>query len=309
MTFALSTLAVRATQLVVQTLADIRPVSISTINTYYGLYFLDTFDATDRLTLTAGGRFNWANIEIHDETGLAPNLNSNSWYFHFNPVVGGTYKLRDDVSAYASFSEANRTPVPAELACADPNNPCLLPSFLTGDPPLQQVVSYTEEVGLKGERTDVLSHQKMTWSLGFFSTLNTNDIINITSTILGRSSFANAGDTLRQGVEAQVNYWSGPLFMYAGYNFVDATFQSNLTLSSPFNPAADANSDIFVHPGDRIPGVPAHKFKAGFDYGLTPRWKVGADVIAASDQILFGDESNQNAPLWRLRYGEPPYLV
>ena len=279
-------------------LSDIRPVSISTINTYYGLYFLDTFDATDRLTLTAGGRFNWANIEIHDETGLAPNLNSNNLYFHFNPVVGGTYKLRDDVSAYASFSEANRAPVPAELACADPNNPCLLPSFLTGDPPLQQVVSYTEEVGLKGERTDVLSHQKLTWSVGFFSTLNTNDIINITSTILGRSSFANAGDTLRQGVEAQVNYWSGPLFMYAGYNFVDATFQNNLTLSSPFNPAADPTTlEIFVHPGDRIPGVPAHKFKAGFDYGITPRWKLGADLIAASDQFLFGDESNQNAPL------------
>ncbi len=278
-------------------LSDIRPVSISTRNTYYGLYFLDTFDATDQLTLTAGGRFNVANIQIHDETGLAPNLNSDNTYYHFNPVAGATYKVFDGLSLYGSFSEANRAPVAAELACADPDNPCLLPSFLTSDPPLKQVVSYTWEAGLKGGSTDVLSHQKMTWSVGFFHTLNTDDIINVASSIIGRSSFANAGDTLRQGVEAQINYWSGPLFAYANYNFVDATFRNNLTLSSPFNPFADAEGKIFVHPGDRLPGVPAHKFKAGVDYALTPRWRLGGDLIAASDQIFFGDESNQNAPL------------
>lgn len=278
-------------------LSDIRPVDISTTNTYYGLYFLDTFDATDRLTLTAGGRFNVANIQIHDETGLAPNLNSDDTYFHFNPVAGGTYKLLDGVSLYGSFSEANRAPVAAELACADPDNPCLLPSFLTSDPPLKQVVSYTWEVGLKGSSADALARQKMTWSLGYFHTLNTDDIINVASPIIGRSSFTNAGDTLREGVEAQINYWQGPLFAYAGYNFVEATFQSNLTLQSPFNPFADEDGNIFVHPGDRLPGVPMHKFKAGVDYSVTPRWRMGADLIAASNQIFFGDESNQNAPL------------
>jgi hypothetical protein len=33
--------------------------------------------------------------------------------------------------------------------------------------------------------------------------------------------------------------------------------------------AADDDGNIFVHTSDRLPGVPAHKFKAGFDYGLT----------------------------------------
>jgi outer membrane receptor protein involved in Fe transport len=228
---------------------------------------------------------------------LAPDLNSNSTYSRFNPVGGATYKLFDGISVYGSYSEANRAPVAAELACADPNNPCLLPSFLTSDPPLNQVVSNTWEAGFRGDSTDVLSHQKVTWSLGWFRTLNTDDILNVTSTIIGRSSFANAGDTLRQGLEAQVDYWSGRLFAYAGYNFVDATFQNDLTLASPNSPSADADGNIFVHAGDRLPGVPVHKFKAGVDYGVTSKWRVGADLVAASNQIFFGDESNQNTPL------------
>ena len=212
-------------------------------------------------------------------------------------MVGATYRLFDGISLYTSYSEANRAPVAAELACADPLNPCLLPSFLTSDPPLKQVVSQTVEAGFRGENIDILEAQKVTWSLGYFRTLNNDDILNVTSTILGRSSFANAGQTLRQGLEAQVNYWSGRLFAYAGYNFVDATFQSDLTLASPFSPSADGDGNIFVRPGDRLPGVPAHKFKAGFDYGLTSRLRAGADLIAASNQIFFGDESNQNTPL------------
>jgi outer membrane receptor protein involved in Fe transport len=162
---------------------------------------------------------------------------------------------------------------------------------------LKQVVSRTVEAGFRGENTDILSAQKISWSAGYFRTANSDDITNVTSSISGRSSFANAGETLRQGLELQVNYWSGRLFAYMGYNYVDATFQSDITLASPFSPAADGDGNIFVHPGDRLPGVPAHKFKAGFDYGLTSKWRFGADLLAASDQIFFGDESNENKPL------------
>ncbi|MBS0232070.1 MAG: TonB-dependent receptor [Proteobacteria bacterium] len=281
-------------------LSDIRPVDISTTNTYYGAFFSDTFDATDQLAITVGGRYNIADLTIHDETGLAPDLNGSPTYSRFNPQVGATYQLFDGISLYGGYSEANRAPVAAELACADPNQPCLLPSFLTSDPPLKQVVSHTWEAGFRGEDTNILSHEKISWSLGYFRTENDDDITDVASSIIGRSSFANAGETLRQGLEAQVNYWSGRLFAYASYNFVDATFQSDLTLPSPNNPLnvnGDDDFTISVHPGDRLPGVPAHKFKAGVDYGLTSRWRVGADLIAATNQIYFGDESNQNAPL------------
>ncbi|HEX2841349.1 hypothetical protein [Hyphomicrobium sp.] len=54
---------------------------------------------------------------------------------------------------------------------------------------------------------------------------------------------------------------------------------------------------MFVTPGDQITGVSAHKFKAGFDYWLTRQWRFGADLIAASSQFFFSDNSNLNAPL------------
>ena len=60
----------------------------------------------------------------------------------------------------------------------------------------------------------------------------------------------------------------------------------------------DPNEEcIEVLPGDHIPGIPAHIFKAGFDYWLTSKWKFGADLIATSGQYFYGDENNSNPKL------------
>jgi outer membrane receptor protein involved in Fe transport len=52
-----------------------------------------------------------------------------------------------------------------------------------------------------------------------------------------------------------------------------------------------------VRPGDRIPTVPRHLFKAGLDYWVTPQWRIGGDVIAVSSQFFRGDEGNDDEPL------------
>ena len=104
------------------------------------------------------------------------------------------------------------------LACANPLQPCLLPSFLTNDPPLKQVVSQTWEAGVRGEKTS--ANERLNWSVGYFRSLNINDILTVQSEIIGRSSFENAGNSLRQGVEAKIDYWTGSLFTYASYSFV-----------------------------------------------------------------------------------------
>ena len=224
----------------------------------------------------------------------------------FNPVVGATYKFSPGLSAYGGYSEANRAPTPAELACADPDNPCLIESFLTGDPPLKQVVSHTWETGLRGELTPFGPEERIDWSFGLFRALNVDDIITVAAPTSGRGFFENAGDTLRQGVEASITYRAERAMVYANYNYTDATFRTPITLPSPHNPAAelcpgadpaDPTFCIPVQPGDHLPGVPAHKFKAGFDYWITRQWKFGADLIAASSQFFYGDEANLTAPL------------
>jgi len=279
--------------------SDIRPVNITSTNTYYGVFFSDTFDVTDRLSLTAGGRFNYADIRLQDNTGAAPLLNGDNKFQRFNPMAGGTYQLAPGLTIYSGYSEANRAPVAAELACADPNNPCLVSSFLTADPPLKQVVSRTAEVGLRGEIKS-LDNQRISWSLGYFHAVNSDDIINVASSINGRSYFQNAGSTLREGLDASIDYRNDRLYLFANYNFTDARFESTFDVNSPNNPQNPSNGNDFittVHPGDRMPGIPQHRFKAGFDYWITHQWKFGGDVTAASDQIFFGDEANLNTPL------------
>ena len=103
---------------------------------------------------------------------------------------------------YGGYSESNRAPTPAELGCAEPDFPCLIESFLTDDPPLEQVVGRTSEIGLRGQGSN--GGDRFTWSAGLFRTLASDDILPITEN--NRIFFVNAGDTLRQGVELSATY-------------------------------------------------------------------------------------------------------
>jgi len=291
---------------------DVTPRNLTTTNDYFGAYFVNTTDLTDRLALTVGGRFNYAQIKIKDNTGNEEleKLNGTNTYTRFNPMAGLTYKLMPGISLYGGYSEANRAPTPAEIACSDPDFPCIIESFLTADPPLKQVVSRTVEVGVRGAKKLGWEGDHINWGVGFFRTLNSNDIMSVADeTSNGRGYFLNAGDTLRQGVEASIEYHSRRLYAYASYTYVDATFRDSLQLSSPDNPFAgecesgpggdddDEAHCVHVRPGDRLPGTPQHRFKVGFDYWMTQKWKFGADLIALSNQFFTGDEANQDSPL------------
>ena len=272
---------------------DVAPVGLGAATLYTGLYATDTFDVTSRLSVTAGGRFNFAQINLTDELGNDPGLNGNHTYTHFNPMIGATYKLTPNLTFYGDFEEANRTPTPLELACSDPLRPCLIDSALVADPNLQQVVSYTFEAGLRGQFN--VAQGLLNWTVGGFRALNTNDIIAVSSPIVGHQFFQNAGDTLRQGIEANLNYKQDRWNIYANYTYVDATFQNALTLQSPFNPFADANGNIFVVPGDHLTGIPNFRFKLGAEYQVTTP-KVGADLYVIGSQWLVGDDTNSKVP-------------
>ena len=298
-----------------QPLADLAPVNLGTNNTYVGVYLTDTFDITSQLSFTAGGRYNFAQINLQDLTGTNPLLTSQNQFQRFNPVVGLTYKITPNVSAYAGYSEANRAPTPLELGCSDPAIPCQIDNFLLADPPLKQVVSHTIEGGLRGEfsggsgasaelvtkapkKADAVADSgwRLRWGLSLFRTENSDDIVNIASQIPGHGFFQNAGTTLRQGVEAKVDLSWNRWTAYANYTFIDATYQSFITLSSPNNPAADPlTGTINVVPGDHIPGIPAQRFKAGAEYQITDAWKLGADLNVVGSQYLIHDDSNLNA--------------
>jgi iron complex outermembrane recepter protein len=261
---------------------ELAPRDLDAENTYWGFYFSNALDVTDRLTVTVGGRYNYARIKLTDNTGEFPDLNATNTYERFNPMAGANYKLTKGLSVYGGYSESNRAPTPAELGCAEPENPCLIESFLTDDPPLEQVVGRTAEIGLRGQ--GMFNGGQYTWGAGLFRTLASDDILPVTDD--ARIYFVNAGDTLRQGVELSSTYQTRNWSVYGSYAFVDATLD---TCNDPSGECA------FLEAGDRLPGIPRHRFKAGFDYWLTSKWKFGADLVAASNSPLFPNEATEEA--------------
>jgi len=272
---------------------SIGPVALRATNRYSGLYALDTFDVTDVFSITGGGRFNHARIQLEDQIGTA--LNGDHTFSRFNPTIGGTYKITPELTAYAGYSEANRAPTPLELACADPARPCIIAAFLVADPPLKQVVSRTVEAGFRG--TKELNIGTLGWKVGAFRATNADDILAIPSPQLqGFGYFQNVGRTRRQGIEAQVNLTSKTMQLYASYALVDARFLDTLQVGS-HSPFADADGNVQIVPGNRIPAIPRNRVKFGVDYSITDAFKVGGDALFVGSQYFAGDESNQAARL------------
>ncbi|WCS28027.1 TonB-dependent receptor [Methylobacterium sp. NMS14P] len=280
----------------------IAPSSVNGSNLYMGLYTLDTLDVTDRLALTAGARLNFARIQSEDLTGFSPDVTGTHYFNKINPVAGLTYRFFDALNLYGSYSESNRAPTPLELACANPDRPCLLPNSLVADPPLKQVTGRTYEVGFRGQLPNTYDGGIITYKIGAFRTDLANDILSLaTPGNTARAYFVNVPSTQRQGIEVGGEYTADYLRVYANYALVDATFQFNGTLSSPNNPLADDGA-IQVRKGNVVPLVPTHQIKAGFDYFVTPNWQFGLYLQAFSSSYFRGDESNLNRKL-------PPYYV
>jgi len=270
------------------------PVDLRATNRYYGLYATDTLDASSRLAVTASGRYNIAEIDLSDQLGS--NLSGNNRFTHFNPALGATYKLASNLTAFAGYSVNNRAPNASEIECSSPLTPCLLPSSLAGDPPtLKQVVAHSVEFGLRG-RMGLAGSGRIEWNTSVFRTDLDDDIYGI-ATSVSSGYFQNIGSTRREGLETGVTYQDEHWSAHAQYSFIEATFCSALTLSSPFNPFRNADGDIQVVPGDRLPGIPQHRLKADADYTIVHGWTIGGSLILVSSQYYHGDESNQNPPL------------
>jgi iron complex outermembrane receptor protein len=273
------------------------PVRLHTGNEYDGFYATDTLDLTDAVSVTASARYNIARIKLSDRLGTA--LDGDAQYRRFNPAIGTTYKLTPDVTAYAGYSETNRAPTAGEIACSNPLSPCILPAFLSSDPPgLRQVVAHSYEAGLRGAfALPDLAPGRFTWKLGAYRTDLDDDIIAVTSALsINQGYYQNAGNTRRQGIEAGITYRDESWTIFLNYSLVDATFQSALQLPSAA-PSADANGNIHVRPGDVLPGVPENRLKLGVDYRITSDWTVGGTLNVVSSQYYANDQSNQNPPL------------
>lgn len=267
----------------------------------WSLYATDTLAVSRRARLTVAGRFDRTSIANRD--GINPgggtgSLDGDHVYSRLNPSAGLTVDLSPRVNAYAGYSEGSRAATSIELGCADPDAPCKLPNAMAGDPPLDQVVTRTIEGGVRG------THGAFSWNAGLFRAANHDDILFVTSEQTGFGYFRNFGETRRQGLEAGARTRAGRVTFGAGYTWLRATFESEETVNGESNSTNDAaaagrpgfEGSISIVPGDRLPFVPAHTFKAYSDVTITAKLSVDLDLIAASESIARGNENNQHEP-------------
>jgi iron complex outermembrane recepter protein len=265
------------------------------------IYFVDTLSLSDRVAVTLSGRYDDTHIELSDRSGEDPELNGAHEFSRFNPAVGATFRLTPAVTLYGSYGESTRAPSPVELACASEDAPCSLPNAFLADPPLDQVVAKSVEIGLRNERSD--GNKGLRWHVGGFYTVNHNDIVFQTTggPQANVGYFDNVGDTLRTGIELSLSRSLNRFRWFVEYSYIAATFEDDFAVNSPNHPVFESDEDsavivgegkLQVSTGAHIPGIPEHQANLGIDFSLTDRFEIGADIVARSGAYLRGDEAN-----------------
>lgn len=287
------------------TFIDDAATSIKTDTATWSLYLTNTIDVSESWSLTMSGRFNYTEIELEDQSGERPELSGKHKFSRFNPAIGLTWQVNRDLNLYGGYSESSRAPTPVELACndrifelaaanaalegEDPDDvdfECRLPNAFLADPPLEQVVARSFELGARWNFENLDMH------LGLFHTTNHDDIIFQTT---GRATglFANVEETRRLGFESGFDGNWHNLDWFLAYSYIQATFEAPFEALSPNHPFAGDEDTIRVQAGDRIPGVPDHRLKFGGEYPFSESFSAGVDVLYNSGQPVRGDESGQ----------------
>jgi iron complex outermembrane recepter protein len=206
-----------------------------------GIYLQGSYQLSDDLTLSAGLRYDELTFEINDHF-LADGDDSGEIDFdELSPSAGLNYSFGEHV-VFGSFSRSFETPTTTELANPDSSggfNQALAP---------QLADNY--ELGIKGERN------------GFFYELSVFRI-DLTDELVpfelpgspGRTFFANAGESERNGVETALSWQHESGFgADLSYTYSDFTFEEFV----------DENGNDLA--GARLPGLPRHFGYAGVSY-------------------------------------------
>ena len=268
----------------------------------WSLYFADTLTLWKKVNVTVSGRYNRDSVNNYDLLNpiAGPGSLTGDYTFQrFNPAVGITYSFVPSINAYARFAQGSRAPTSIELGCADAAAPCSLPNSLSSDPPLNQVVTDTWEVGLRGKPEIPLFHN-LSWNAGAFRDENHNDILFIAAPQTGTGYFQNFAKTLREGFDADLDGRVGQVTWGLDWTFLSATYQSVETLDGSANntnnlalqgyPGLDGT--ITVQPGNRIPLIPKQTGKAYLVYQPTKKLMFEGNEVIASSSYARGNENN-----------------
>lgn len=245
----------------------------------FGLYASDTWSILPTTHLT--GSLRWNRIAV---TSTLQNNDGSSKpterfiYSSVNPALGIAQQLGGGLTLFGGFSQSNRAPTAIELGCADPAQPCRLPTGLQSDPYLKQVISRTLEIGTRWQPS-----QDFMLSASLYRTTNRDDILFLRAPNSQQGYFSNFDRTRNQGLDLSASKRMGNVTVRLGYSYLQATYDADGQLLA-------GERTVNIKSGTRIAGLPRHTLKLGLDWRPVPAFTVGGELLAVSRSPSSGNE-------------------
>ncbi|MES2633828.1 MAG: TonB-dependent receptor [Pseudomonadota bacterium] len=249
-------------------------------------YLQTVWKFAPRWALTAGLRRSSVRFASNDNYVVGANGNDSGAvrYRATLPVAGLMFEMSPQLHLYAGAGRGFETPTFNELAYR-PNgtnglNFALRPSR-----------SDNYELGIKG-RSGKDASLRTEWGVALFNTATQSEIVTQTNSG-GRSTFQNAGDTRRRGLEAS---WSATLApswrMGLAQTWLDARYRDGFATCA----SAPCTVPTLVIPaGNRIPGTAQSVTAAEIAWQPAKGWQAGAEVRRSS-RVFVNDANSDAAP-------------
>lgn len=236
-------------------------------------YLQTHWQLTDKLSLDAGIRYSSIWFDSNDRYITAENGDDSgeASYHKWLPAASLKYALTDSWNAYLAAGRGYETPTINELSYR--------PGEQTGlNFALQPATSDTVELGSKTRIGNGL------FTAALFQTDTDNEIVTDSSSG-GRTSYKNAGQTRRQGMEVMLDQQFADAWrLKMAWTYLNATYRSNVC------PTRDCN-------GNRMPGIARNMGYASLGWEPEQGWYAGGDLRYLSN-IMADDENSAKAPSW-----------
>ncbi|OQP35245.1 TonB-dependent siderophore receptor [Pantoea latae] len=234
-------------------------------------YLQTAWQLSDKWSLDAGLRFSTVNFDSNDYYVTARNGDDSgdARYHKWLPAASLKYAIDSSWNAYLSAGRGFETPTINELSYrADGET-----GLNTG---LKPATSDTVELGTKKR----IGNGLITAAL--FQTDTKNEIVTDTS-LGGRTTYKNAGETRRRGLELGVDQqFAADWRVKAAWTLLDARYHSNACGDESCN-------------GNRIPGIARNMLYTGVEYAPEQGFYAGAELRYMSN-IAANDANDVKAP-------------